>query len=154
MENTQTHPSTKDAALHSLGVVSAKKRKALAGQVEFVRVRPGRQIIAQGRLAPTVVVGVAGAALVTSSDGKVAELESTFVVDSWATNGQGVATVTVVAVEPTTLVLIDCRRRDAVFAEIPALAGISAATYDEVESNKASLIDLTEANSQPQLINS
>ena len=154
MNKTQIHPSSKDAALHSLGVVSAKKRKALAGQVEFVQVRPGRQIVAQGRLCPTVVVGVAGAALATRGDGNVAQLESSFVVDSWATDSQGVATVTVVAVEPTTLVLIDRRRRAAVFAAIPALAAISAETYNALEQSKTPVIDLTEVTPQPQLINS
>ena len=153
MNQTQIHPSTKDAALQNLGVVSAKKRKALAGQVEFVMVRAGRQVLAQGRHATSVAIGVAGAALATTGDGNVAHLQAPFVIDSWAADDRGVATVTVVAEVATTLVLIDRRRRDSVFAEIPALASISSATHDQLERSKTTLIDLTEATPQPQLVN-
>lgn len=144
------YPSTKDAALHELGVVSEKNRKALASQVEFVQVRTGRQLLARGRFAPSVVIGVAGAALVTNGDGHVARLEAPFVIDTWVADDRRISETTVVADTPTTLVLVDWRNRDSVFANVPALAQLSHQTKDALEQSKKQHIDLTEESPQLQ----
>jgi hypothetical protein len=149
MQNKDTYSSTKDAALRAVGVVSEKQRKALATEVEFVRVRAGRQLLTRGGFAPTVVIGVAGAVLVTKGDGHVAKLEAPFVIDSWAADERRVADLTVVANEATSLLLIDWSRRESVFAEASELRKLSAHTFDELEASSEKIILRTEEAPQP-----
>lgn len=153
MQNKHIHPSTKDAALQAVGVVSEKQRKALASDVEFVRVRAGRQLLTRGGFAPTMVVGVAGAVLVTKGDGHVAKLEAPFVIDTWAADDRRVADLTVVANEASSLLLVDWNRRDSVFAEISTIAKLSKMTQGELELAQKQPIDLIQESPQPQPAN-
>jgi hypothetical protein len=152
MDQTQTRLTTKDSALQVLGVVSKKRRKELAGQIELVTVRAGRQLVTRDTFAPTVIVGVAGAVLITTGDGHVAEVQAPFVIDSWAADDRRISNVTVVSSTPASLVLVDWRYQQSVYSKAPELTSMAAQTCAELANSKQ-VIDLNEASSQAQLVN-
>lgn len=152
MNNTHAHPTTKDSALQVLGVVSKKCRKELAGQIELVTVRAGRQLVARHSFAPTAIVGVAGTVMITTGDGHVAEVTAPFVIDSWSADDRRISNVTVVSSTLASVVLVDWRDQQSVYSKAPELTSLAAQTCAELANSKQ-VVDLTVSSPQAQLVN-
>ena len=123
---------TTERILGELGVESKKTRSRIASMVEVVEVAAGRRLIGRGEYAQSLLIGVRGGARVVDPRGGTRRLTAPYVIDTWSTDERRVSELTVVAEDDGTLLLVDARSRDHVFASVPALGAISTSTRDAI----------------------
>jgi len=141
MDINKANP-TKDAALHQLGLRTKRARNRVSPHFEFTTVRAGRQLVTRKTFMPAIVVAVSGSANVSLNGEHLCHLEAPFVVDLFATDDRGVAVLDVVASADSMLFLIDRRRRELAFEQVPELERVLSSTKERIATR--AVIDVTE----------
>lgn len=140
MENNKHYHVTKDAALRQIGVSRKRDRETVAQLVDIGHVAAGCKLMTAGHFELSLLVGVSGSIVLSSSTGEVARFDAPFVIDSWATDERGVGKYTVLADSDSSVLLIDRRARATVFGLAPRLRLWARATAEAFDMAKQDVV--------------